>query len=242
MSLLINILMNSSNAKNLFTYCNNSSINYADAIGFWYYSVSDYQYKNFILKRPVLTYNFYKVKYDMYRWQYQNNCKKLGFFDKYIYDQKNKKVAELQFSSARIKDVGCEIIAIYNVMKLLGKFQPFANVISECFMNGLDWLSGHFGINPKNIYKYFDAHKIYYQKTTSFETWINRLHKKKRGILSAWNAKNIFSGLHTVMITYKNNKYYIYNAWKNSTKEEEIKTKQKLKEYMVGSFIIGYTF
>ncbi len=159
-----------------------------------------------------------------------------------IYNQCNAKFANLKFNSAKICNVGCETIAIYNIMKLIGKFQYYPNVISECYMNGLAWNKGHFGINPKNIYKYFDAHNISYKKTKKFEDWVEKLKEKKKGILSFWNDWHIFGGLHTVMVVYKSKKYYVYNAYSNSKTTEEFKSIKKLKDYMGGSFIIGYIF
>ena len=182
------------------------------------------------------------LSYKLYNLQYVHNCEKLGNFKNYIYNQEDVKVANLKFANAFVKKVGCETIAVYNIMKLIGKFQYYPNVLIECEMNGLAWLSGHFGIWPKNLYKYFDAHNISYEKTKKFDTWISQIKKKKRGILSAWNAWHWFKGLHTVMVTYKDGKYYIYNALPNSTKPETFESKQELKDYMEGSFIIGYTF
>ncbi len=241
--------------SNLYVYCLNNPVNFIDNTGYWYYSIKDFYNKKVspylakLSRRSLfkqVTEIQYKInysKYTRYRNQLFNNIDKLGNFSGYIYGQGTWPFLNMKFVDAKIKDVGCETIAIYNVLKKLGKYQYYPEVLIECYMNNLAWNNGNFGINPKNIYKYFDAHNISYKKTINFKTWNSRIKTAKAGILSFWYIRGYkVHGIHTVMVVYKNKKYYIYNAYNNSINTEEIKNLEELEDYMGGSFIIGYTF
>ena len=230
---------------NLFEYCQNNPVSNVDYAGTWYYSLMQYYDTRVKPFDKWVTYNRY-IKYlniyNSYVQQYNSNCMKLKRFSGYIYNQNNPPVNNLAFGVSKIKDVGCEIISIYNLLVAKKKEVYFPDVISECYINGLAWLEGRFGMNPKHMYRYFDAHKINYKKTTSFNKWYERLKDKKLGIISYWNKWHVFDGIHTVFVKYDRGHFSGYNIYTNQTEVEDFISLTEFKEFMDGPFIIGYTF
>lgn len=206
---------------NLFVYCDNNPVCNIDSCGNWYFSIEEYHYRAYIAGRGRIS-RSKQNKIALYRDQYSSNVRSLGGFYDYIHSQGDSRVSNLMFGRARIKKVGCELIAIYNVMKYIGRFHYFPDVINQCYINGLAFLAGHCGIMPKNIYKFFKASQVEFKTYSSFNKFISNLKKGTCGILSAWNHITGLTGLHTVMIVYKNGEYLIYNPATDYTKKSPI--------------------
>ncbi len=122
---------------------------------------------------------------------------------------------------------GCELIAIYNALKLKGKNQALSEIALEVEINdgmamdlnllrthpncpnipdifsdmGITLLSGYLGSNPFYIRQYLNAHKFKHEQTDSLnelESWVK---PGRVFIMSYWNNKNdIGRGLHTIAV------------------------------------------
>ena len=233
---------------NIYTYCENDPVNNVDYTGQWYHNLSSYYkaHKKMYEGYPD-AWQAFCTRYNKLKKRYKDNRSALGRFSGYIYGQKNKKVKNLKYGSnnATVAGVGCELIAIYNTLKRLGKFQYFYQVMLEAEMNDMDMLGGLWGTNPLGIAGYFDFHKIkrdMYQGESTFDRFIKSIKKAKIAIISLWND-HFYNGIHTYCIEYdkKSKKYNAYNKDVNSTYKTKINIKSFAKKEK-SNFIIGFTF
>ena len=230
---------------NQFAYCKNNCIMNNDPTGYWYSSLSHFYNVNVspwshsYRTRSLYLHNL--QRYQSFVDKHNTNVRMLGRFTNYIESQNKYPISTLKFGSKTISWCGCELIAIYNVMKKLSKWSYFADVINECYMNGLAMLDGYFGIWPPTMRKYFNAHKISYKYFGNAKKFFSAAVSAKISIVSYWNGKPYLSSLHTVAFhpyRTKNNTsgYYAYN-YRNS--KAEMKTLEELKRR---KFICGYIF
>ncbi len=233
---------------NIYTYCENDPVNNVDYTGQWYHNLSSYYkaHKKMYEGYPD-AWQAFCTRYNKLKKRYKDNRSALGRFSGYIYGQKNKKVKNLKYGSnnATVAGVGCELIAIYNTLKRLGKFQYFYQVMLEAEMNDMDMFGGIWGTKPLGIAGYFDFHKIkrdMYQGESTFDRFIKSIKKAKIAIISLWND-HFYNGIHTYCIEYdkKSKKYKAYNKDVNSTYKTKINIKSFAKKEK-SNFIIGFTF
>ena len=233
---------------NIYAYCENDPVNNVDYTGQWYHNLSSYYkaHKKMYEDYPD-AWQAFCTRYNKLKKRYKDNRSALGRFSGYIYGQKNKKVKNLKYGSnnATVAGVGCELIAIYNTLKRLGKFQYFYQVMLEAEMNDMDMFGGIWGTKPLGIAGYFDFHKIkrdMYQGESTFDRFIKSIKKAKIAIISLWND-HFYNGIHTYCIEYdkKSKKYKAYNKDVNSTYKTKINIKSFAKKEK-SNFIIGFTF
>ena len=62
--------------------------------------------------------------------------------------QGRKALADMRFGFSRVGKAGCESIAVYNALLLLGRPRPLADVIRDMEKGGYMRLGGHFGAVP----------------------------------------------------------------------------------------------
>ena len=89
----------------------------------------------------------------------------------YIFRQSDPTVSDIRYGVSRqkVKNVGCGIVAIYNVMLSLNKPQSFAEIAAEARKLRMPWLFGFFGTKPRSLGRYFDQMGIAYSRTDSAE-------------------------------------------------------------------------
>lgn len=118
-----------------------------------------------------------------------------------------------RFGLSAMDKVGCGIIGIYNVLRLLGSPERFTDLIREFETNSTETIPfGFFGINPFSMKKYFEAHHIPYSKIRGISDLDQQ--KKEGGVylLTFWNnAQNWFKGAHTVALCYTEERFVVYN-------------------------------
>jgi hypothetical protein len=132
---------------------------------------------------------------------------------------------------------GCEIIAVYNFRQLLGIPAPLCDVAKEIYPYG-NAIMGLFGTVPQALKKYFKDNNISVFKENNFYKFRNTFETKKYGIISFWNANNIFHGLHTVAIEKTPDGIKVYNK---SNKASNPVVYKSLDYYIdADRFICGY--
>lgn len=117
------------------------------------------------------------------------------------------------FGLSTLDKVGCGIIAIYNVLRLLGRTVQFSDLIYEFELNCTETIPfGFFGINPFLMKKYFDAHQISYSEIHRMNTLESLKEEGGIYLLTFWNdARKWTKGAHTVALSYTGGKYVVYN-------------------------------
>lgn len=106
---------------------------------------------------------------------------------------------------------GCEMIAIYNLLYLEKIGKPnLADICLEMYPRS-SVLWGLFGSNPYLLHRYFDKRKMPILRYLRRDRFFDKLQDSKYGVISFWNAKHPFKGIHTVTVERIENGYRIYN-------------------------------
>ena len=181
----------------------------------------------------------------------------------YINDQHQIPVSNMKYGfKYTMGHNGCELIAIYNALKLTDSYQNLSDIALEFELNGgmamttellstypafsyipstelgLILKSGYFGSNPFYIRQYLNAHKYKNEQTDSLNELQSWVKPERAFILSYWNDKNnIDGGLHTIAVQVNPDgtiKTY------NKSNKNHYKDFSDLMNYVNGSFITGY--
>lgn len=81
----------------------------------------------------------------------------------YILNQNDDFYYKIKFGTSNIQSAGCEIMAVYNVLKYLDKYIPFAQLIY--YFEKQNLVFGVFGAWPSHLKKLFNSLKINYYFT-----------------------------------------------------------------------------
>ena len=92
---------------------------------------------------------------------------------------------------------GCEIIATYNFLQMLGKPQPLCEIAREIYRYG-HILLGFFGTNVYVLSHYLHRHGIEHRQTCRKKEFLEQAANGKYGIVSFWTGKVMRSSIHTV--------------------------------------------
>ena len=133
----------------------------------------------------------------------------------YINDQNTGAVSKLKFGITTMDNNGCEVIAVYNAMKVLGNQKDICD-IAYYFENDGQALKGMFGTNPYANKRYFEKEGYKVKVVEGEKITEEELPKADAYIVSFWNSDNAMDALHTVaMRKTKNGKYELFNYKSN---------------------------
>lgn len=115
----------------------------------------------------------------------------------YLYRQDNKQAAALKYGrlGKRIENVGCALVAVFNVMKRLGKPRAMTEIISSAEKLRMPWLFGVFGTKPRSLGRYFSANGVEYARISDLAEFKERLNGCNCAIICTWNDKRLH-GIH----------------------------------------------
>lgn len=102
------------------------------------------------------------------------------------------------YGASTIGKAGCELVAIYNVLRLKNVKVSFADIIYTADSKGYHMETGYFGTNPYKLGKILTKYKIKYSVIRN-----EKKLKMKRGtmyIVSYWNEGGASKGVHTVAV------------------------------------------
>lgn len=196
-----------------------------------------YKFWNTVCINPYITYKY-------------NNNKKYDTND-FIYGQKSSGVKDMKYGMQNISENGCELIAIYNAIKMSSNsWQPnLSDIIYEFELNPSTkyWLdmtnSGVFGTQPQELGGYLNYHNYLYEYTEQInvlESW------KKNGrifIVSFWCSDSVFDGLHTIAVMINNcGRCVTFNRFGNDVAIREYNSFDEIltNGSKKGKFICGY--
>ena len=148
-------------------------------------------------------------------------------------------VSKMRYGLFPMSYNGCEMIAIYNLMFLEGfGEQNLAEICLEMYpKSGVLW--GIFGSDTFRLHKYFDVRGIETERFLKRDKFFDRLLTSKYGMITFWNAKNPFKGIHTVCVEKTDSGIKVYNRYNSKDYPYEYKTVAEVVDK--SRFICGYT-
>ena len=125
-------------------------------------------------------------------------------------DQNDSKgpLSKLRYGADTLKNNGCEIIAVYNTLLLLGhKDVSMAKLILQHQLNNADMLLGVFGTSPKSIGKVLDLYDVNYETISSAD----EMENDGIYIISYWTSSKWSASLHTIALECSGDNCKLYN-------------------------------
>ncbi len=137
----------------------------------------------------------------------------------YIFNQSDPVIADVRYGVSRrkVKNVGCGIVAVYNVMLCLNEPKSFAEIAVEARKLRMPWLFGFFGTKPRSLGRYFDKTGVPYIRTDSAEEFCGGLENCNAAIICTWNDRRR-DGIHFYAIINDGGKLTSLNRFCDETK------------------------
>lgn len=109
---------------------------------------------------------------------------------------------QFQVGRARMAGVGCEIAAVYNALLLCGRGRPCAELIRIFEKKRFLVAAGVFGSDPYAIGSFLESTDIPFDRYADYDA-MQETADSSRGregvfIVSFWNRRRIWGGLHTI--------------------------------------------
>ena len=132
----------------------------------------------------------------------------------FINDQNDGQVKELRYGKWNMENNGCEVIAVYNSLRTLGKPEDIRD-IAKYFENDGQIAWGYGGTNPYATERYFKSKGFKVKTIIGKENIMdNEPPKADTYIMTVVNDRDVMWGLHTVSFEktkYGNYKFYNYD-------------------------------
>lgn len=169
---------------------------------------------------------------------YHSNLELFKPFEGYLYRQSDPRIARLRYGGFKkeIHSVGCGLVAIYNVMRRIGKPQSFVKVINDAERLRLPWLFGAFGTKTGQLKRYFDLHGVPCKRYKSSEAFKAALNSCDCAIVCTWNDKRRH-GIHFYTIFSDNGRLTALNLY-----NADSAVPFSLDKIKANRFIAGYGF
>lgn len=181
---------------------------------------------------------------------YEANKNRNFSSEEYITNQLDTSVANYDFGFTKFGEVGCEVVAVYNLMMSLGRPERLEDVIYDFERWAIEFSVGwgHLGSNPREIYRYLRKKNIEYRRYTKlqYEKFCSMSENegdKKDFIFSRWNTP-ITEGLHTFYVEKRDGTFYSMNNYDSDFYKEHGDRDEyygSMSEFSEGlQFICGY--
>jgi len=140
-----------------------------------------------------------------------------------IKNQNAPKYRGLPYGKATVGDCGCEAIAVYNALKLLGCGVPFEDIIAgfeALFKKGGGLLAGgRLGAMPIDVRRVLESRGL--NPEGGFLKKLSEIKTEGVFIITYWN-KPVKHGLHTVAVRFDGVSYTAYNLGSGEKSAESI--------------------
>ena len=213
---------------NAFAYCENNPVNNSDPSG--NYVV---YYDTLYQKERAQSHYFYN--YLIYLNAVVKGGKGTG---QIINGQAVSYVSKMKYGCKTLSYNGCEIIAIYNALKLLNKKPKIYDIIYHSETNGGLWADGLFGTFPYYIPIYMKSFGV---KTKSFTTAKSIDKKRESGQVYIVVFNHTVAMLHAVAIkSLSNGKIRVYNIYNKRTTYKDYSSVSHLIKSEGNFMVAGY--
>ena len=204
---------------NIYTYCENDPVNNVDYTGQWYHSLK--QFKRH-LDKIIIPSQYYneKRKYDLAYGHYYFNKKNSPLFFGYIFGQYDKRIKNVRMGTSNVllRNNGCGLVAIYNVLIMLGKRQYLHQIILEAELNGMLSWGGTFGTSSSGIEKFFKSHGFKFKKVETYKKL--KKERSKTSIIILYMRNEGSLSRHYYCVYRTSSGYYSLNRYNENTRKE----------------------
>ena len=145
---------------------------------------------------------------------------------------------ELPLGRCTMAKNGCEIIAVYNALRFLGRAKPLEALIAHYKTEGWLMAWGHLGSDPYAAGEYLTAEKIPHRAFADFDSFARGLEEGKVFILSFWVNDRLFSGVHGITLYRSENGLWVSNLYNNQQSPRKIDSLRDITTPK--GFIVGY--
>ncbi|MGM9971437.1 MAG: hypothetical protein ACI35W_03440 [Anaeroplasmataceae bacterium] len=116
--------------------------------------------------------------------------------------------------NSNLRIAGCEIIASYNAMKMIGKNTDFATTAFDIECLDILFLSnGEYGSNPYDLGCYYKKRNASYKYTSNILEYYNYMEKNDVVSVVSFANKDFFkNGLHTFTVSKLDGNIYTFNS------------------------------
>lgn len=154
-------------------------------------------------------------------------------------DGRETGVAALKLGDTVMKESGCEVIAAYNALLLLGRDEPLSAVARRfeqtgCLMRFPFVKYGTLGVNPYDIGSVMASYGVDCPPAP-----LKQMCEPGLYILSYWNSPKLRDGLHTIAVHNRNGICYLYNYTMKGRAGSVMDT-SLFEETFRGGYITGY--
>lgn len=156
----------------------------------------------------------------------------------YVTRQNDPLIGSLAYGRAKrqIANVGCGLVAIYNIMSRLRCPQTVEEIIRDAQRLKMPWLFGIFGTKPKSLGRYFRQKKIPFEQTSDSAVFLKKLPAADAAIICTWNSKRT-EGIHFFAVLNDNGSFSALNQYNADTP-----TAFSAEAVRRDRFITGYLF
>ena len=148
------------------------------------------------------------------KFNYRHNCTVPLPDSTVINGQGCGEVAKMKYGLCNMSFNGCEMIALHNSMVLMGKNSDLKEICKEMYPKS-QMLSGIFGSSPCLLGSFYKKRNFLFRKTYRYTEFFDSLESTTVAVLSFWNKKKPFNGLHTVTVQAIDGKIRVYNRYNN---------------------------
>ena len=140
----------------------------------------------------------------------------------YINGQGRGEVSRLPFGKFTMDYNGCEVIACYNALRVLGCERPLSEVAAYFERRGI-FLAGRWGTHAAELPRYFERlglhpHTLYASSVRDPAEYDAAFAGAKTAVFSFWNdAKRLRSGVHTVALAHSPAGLVIFNLYNSDS-------------------------
>lgn len=133
---------------------------------------------------------------------------------------------------------GCEIIAVYNALRFLGRPVLLEDLIARYESRGWIMAWGHLGSDPYAAGDYLTEQNHSHRVFSDYNSFARGLKEGKVFVLSYWLKDSLFAGAHGITLVRSENGLWACNLYNSQQSPRKIR---QLSDILTPErFIVGY--